>query len=559
MPVARLLWGPTFENQLILGDPLFDLVTDREARQGSEWIQGTSGIEDAWIIGRDYILTGQARFLPDASGTVSPISGGTGWQAFLDWARDKNTFRFVPDQTLPQFYLDGCYLVEPLTGFGSLGSDLRRIVPFKFRNPNFDFHLALRGLMFEYTPGQADLASPPGLPQTFARAQAARFLNAAGLIETAASGVIRDRHYDHGRRVTLVEDGRTQLLTNQEALDNAAWAKNQVTVSPNVTATPEVSAPVTADKVVETAVTNVHTVLQAITITAGNTVIASGFFKPAERTQGRLLVWNGTDSFFLDFDTGTGGSGTGTGGANASVKASDFVAIGNGWWYFWVSGKVNAGSTAINVEYCLRTGGSTNYLGDVTKGAYFWGLHAEQISPSAGSITQATPAFYIPGTTQPPDNLTAAWPWGPQPMWFYQKFLYNGPNGNFGGGMHIGATGAGQTRFVMYVGPGVIQVGVDNNAVSVGTTQAIAPARGDEIEVLAVFFPDLSCKAYVSINGGADLVSATSGPNGPAPTAFATPTLRFDQALNTPAGILPLRGAKVGAGALTGVAAARAA
>src|SRR5205809_2501504 len=172
MPTSRILWGTGYENQLVIADPLYDLVSDREPRDGSEWAQAPSGVEDAWITGRDYVLSGEARFLPDGAGGATPVSGALSWQAFLDWARDKNTFRFVPDQAHLDFYVDSCYLVEPLRGFGSLGADIKRKVPFKFRNATLDFHQALRGLMFDYAPGMS-LTDP--LVATYSRATAGTF------------------------------------------------------------------------------------------------------------------------------------------------------------------------------------------------------------------------------------------------------------------------------------------------------------------------------------------------------------------------------------------------
>ena len=74
MPIGRILWGAAssgahYENQLDVGYPLYDPVTDRPAREGSAWAQLPSGLEDAWITGRDFQLTAQVRFIPDSAGT----------------------------------------------------------------------------------------------------------------------------------------------------------------------------------------------------------------------------------------------------------------------------------------------------------------------------------------------------------------------------------------------------------------------------------------------------------------------------------------------------------
>src|SRR5690242_2496329 len=134
MPQSSILWGPTYENVLSLVAPVLDVLTDRVPRAGSEWVQSPSGVEDAWITGFDYTLTCRAAFIPDGGSSPTPLSGSTGWQAFLDWARQKNPVRFVPDATLPAFYVDGCYLVDPTSGFGILGPDIKRQLTFTLRN-----------------------------------------------------------------------------------------------------------------------------------------------------------------------------------------------------------------------------------------------------------------------------------------------------------------------------------------------------------------------------------------------------------------------------------------
>lgn len=187
MPVSALSWGSSFQNRVILASSLLDMVTDRPPRDGSEWVQAPSGVEDAWITGTDYTLQCRAAFIPDGGASPTPVSGTVAWQAFLDWARQKNTFRFLPDVTNPAFYVDGCYLVDPVKGFGVLGPDIKRQLTFTIRNPTVDFHLALRGLVLEYTPGN-------GLPAgwTFARIGAAYYWGPDGKLKTAAADTLRE-------------------------------------------------------------------------------------------------------------------------------------------------------------------------------------------------------------------------------------------------------------------------------------------------------------------------------------------------------------------------------
>jgi len=152
------LWGTTssggaaYGKTLTLGYPLYDVVTDREPREGSEWLQAPSGVEDAWITGRDYVMTCAVRWVPDSTSAVPSRSAvaaapaqADAWQNFLDYCRDKNPFRFCPDAALTTKYVDACYLVEPMRGFGQNLENLTRGVTLKIRNANVDFTRALLG------------------------------------------------------------------------------------------------------------------------------------------------------------------------------------------------------------------------------------------------------------------------------------------------------------------------------------------------------------------------------------------------------------------------------
>lgn len=114
---ARILWGATYQNALDLGYPLDGAIAGSTPREGSEWAQGNSGAEDAWITAHDQWLQGDVRWIP-RDDTIIPEgrrhsgwNGTTGWRAFLEWARAKNVVRFYPDArnlvTLPRMSADG--------------------------------------------------------------------------------------------------------------------------------------------------------------------------------------------------------------------------------------------------------------------------------------------------------------------------------------------------------------------------------------------------------------------------------------------------------------------
>src|SRR5690242_13405268 len=150
------------------------------------------------------------------------------------------------DATLPAFYVDGCYLVDPTSGFGILGPDIKRQLTFTLRNPTVDFHRAMRGLMFEYAPG-GDITQP--VAATFSRASIGTRVDVNVLVATDAISVLRDRHYIGGLRTTLLEGAGTNSCLQSEALDNASWTKGSSTITANTVAAP--NGAVTADAVIE--------------------------------------------------------------------------------------------------------------------------------------------------------------------------------------------------------------------------------------------------------------------------------------------------------------------
>lgn len=137
---AKITWGAAFANTLNIAYPLDDWRSYSTFREGSEFAQSFSGIEDSWITGTDYVLEATVRWIP-TSNTTTPLAtgwdGATGFQSFLEWARQKNQFRYFPDTDAGTFYLS--YLVEPLDGLHELEPDGTRSVRLKIRNTSGSF------------------------------------------------------------------------------------------------------------------------------------------------------------------------------------------------------------------------------------------------------------------------------------------------------------------------------------------------------------------------------------------------------------------------------------
>ena len=136
---------------LIVGEPFDQAVSYSQPRDGSRHVQAASGIEDAWITGRDEILEGGIRWIPTEPQGIprvsSPWNGdgefpgiNTSFDFWLEEAQCKETFLWVRDRSLSTVNVSS-FLVNPLKGRPGLEQDFTRILPVAFRSENQDTYL----------------------------------------------------------------------------------------------------------------------------------------------------------------------------------------------------------------------------------------------------------------------------------------------------------------------------------------------------------------------------------------------------------------------------------
>lgn len=117
---VRIVWGDALDKTLNVGYPLDDPMSYPVPRDGFDSVQGTSGVEDAWVAGEDQYLEGTARWIPRDDGNTDEGNPATGWDgangfaAFLSWARGKRVFRFYPDLVGAPLVYYSMYLREPM-------------------------------------------------------------------------------------------------------------------------------------------------------------------------------------------------------------------------------------------------------------------------------------------------------------------------------------------------------------------------------------------------------------------------------------------------------------
>ena len=248
-------------------------------------------------------------------------------------------------------------------------------------------------LRFAETKSLVDAVSGQNLI-TFTRASSGTFVDAAGVLQTAATDVAR---FDHNPTTgeslgLLVEEQRTNLLLRSEEFDNASWSNTGLVAYgsgsvANTTATTAPNDTFTAEKIVETSGDTTHFTAQTLTIVNATVYTLSVYAKAAERS--RVALYFG----------GAGGAAqgiivnlsNGTFAANivAAPTRYSIAPAGNGWYRISITA-TSAGTAANHSVYICDNSNAFSYTGNGTSGIYIWGAQLE-----AGAF----PTSYIPTTT----------------------------------------------------------------------------------------------------------------------------------------------------------------
>jgi len=189
-------------------------------------------------------------------------------------------------------------------------------------------------------------------------------------------------------------------VTYSEELDNAAWNKTRVTITPDATTAPDGNA--TADRVVEvTGAASTHTVDRTLTQARSPAGIWtwSGYFKAGERPAAMMVLYDVGASVILgsaSFDLTSGAVAYASGALldARSEKALQPNGTWAGWWRCWITA---ASAPGIRSWFFLQAaaGATTSYAGDDTKGLYAWGLQLVRANwPGPYTQTAAASVLY---------------------------------------------------------------------------------------------------------------------------------------------------------------------
>lgn len=176
------------------------------------------------------------------------------------------------------------------------------------------------------------------------------------------------------------------MLVFPQTIDNPAWVKTAGAITADATLAPD--GTVTADKLIEDATTDFHSIRQnVVDPDALKNRALSFYLKQSTRTKARILIETGvgTNGVYADFDLAAGT----TGGANligASTNiAAGITAAANGFYRCFVAATIPLGDANILATMrMLNAASAQNYAGDGVSGLFIWGGKLEAaLVPSA--------------------------------------------------------------------------------------------------------------------------------------------------------------------------------
>jgi hypothetical protein len=198
------------------------------------------------------------------------------------------------------------------------------------------------------------------------RATTATRLNASGLIESVGVNIPRIDYTNGSCPSLLVEPQRTNLVTYSNQFDNAAWSKEDISVSANASISP--SGIQDAHKLVPNTNNNDHTVYQ---------LLSSG----GNRTFSVYAKADGFNYIFLGTDNNSASDGVffnltnGTISQNTSSLTASIQSVGNGWYRCNITS--SNWPTIYSIICTSSNGTSLIHTGNGTSGVLVWGAQVE--------------------------------------------------------------------------------------------------------------------------------------------------------------------------------------
>lgn len=240
---------------------------------------------------------------------------------------------------------------------------------------------------------------------TFARSSTGTYIGSDGLQKTAA---IDGPRFDHdpitgNMRGLLVEEQRTNRISNSSGLDSAVWIKTSATITADAVPAPDGAT--AADLITDNSNTSHHLAYFSAPV-MGDAVCARSVY--VKKATSRYVAFgvaavlsSDSNTWVFDFDTGTF---TLAGTAGAGQKATP---LANGWWRIEIY-NVSTGANNSKLSVAVSSGpdrASTYYAGDGSLSVYAWGAQFEvgsyassHIPTTAAAVTRSADvaSFTIP-------------------------------------------------------------------------------------------------------------------------------------------------------------------
>jgi hypothetical protein len=169
----------------------------------------------------------------------------------------------------------------------------------------------------------------------------------------------------------LLEPQRSNLFTYSEQLNNAAWSKNNITITANAATSPD--GYMNADKMQDSTSGAIVTYMNQNPATSGTQYTSSGFFKKAEYNFVLLHAF-GLGGAVFNLNTGvlvsqSGGTGT-------------ITSYGDGWYRCTYTFTATGGG----VFFTQTPTGSISYTGTAGSGIYAYGLQVEAAAQASSYV-----------------------------------------------------------------------------------------------------------------------------------------------------------------------------
>jgi hypothetical protein len=257
--------------------------------------------------------------------------------------------------------------------------------------------------------------------------------NTDGIVKYAGPNVVRYNWNRTTRTNTtaLFERQGVNLFLYSVDTTQSAWTKYNTTTTANTTSSPDSN--VNASSLMETAVSNTHSMYQTITVSAGalqNPYTLSVYVKANGRTQIALTLqewqtFTRNSGATFDITNLTDGRVVTSYASVAGVKMIDATIenVGSGWFRCSLSANLGSSDTLLTGIVSLISGGTSVYTGSVTSGIYVWGAQLEAteyrtsyIPTVASTATRTIDVFSSAQSTRSGDAATI--PATTPPSWF---------------------------------------------------------------------------------------------------------------------------------------------